>query len=212
MGARRPVSDEHLAAIDRIGVASELTDHFHLIHIGITIFGNKYSIESVPDWKIDEHAEAVLSMELSKSDRFSVGTVSGSFLRNVDKYDIDYAALFSAAADQGFDTIVVARPAIYDNQPFIKGGYGFYERSTVRGKTRCAYSLFVLEVMDVASQKELAWEWGFPCTEGDEDIEWKESFGGFSNAERKDLERRVKRGVADSIETAVVKLRLLDAK
>ena len=211
LGMRRPVPDESLAEIDRVGVASELTNEFHLIHIGTTIFSNVHQTGTVPSWDVDGFTKTALTTELGKSGSFEVGEIEGTFARkSEDKYKLDYEELARAAEAQGFDTVVLVRPSGYDNAPFHEGGYGFFEKEAFFGSSiRCVYSLFVAQVIDVATQKELAWEWGLPCRDGDEDIIWKERLEDYSDEEMGDIENRLKEGIKASIEDAVIRLRLI---
>lgn len=211
-GMIRPVSEENLAVMKNVGVASALTDDFHLIHIGTTIFSNKYHTGSVPNWRIDEFVTTTLAAELSKTKRYKVGIMEGNFSRKT-KYenDVDYKELARAAREQGFDTAVLVRPTSYDNAPFHKGGYGFFERTFFGSSDRCVYSLFIVEVFDIKTEKELALEWGKPCFDGDEDISWNQGLEHYSEAEMQDIETRLKERIENSIGIAVSKLRLLSS-
>ena len=209
-GMIRSVSDADLSTMKNVGVASALSDEFHLIHIGTTIFQNEQYKGTVPDWKIDEFITSKLEAELSRSSTYEVGILEGEFSMAMGEVnDVDYELLFSSAISQGFDTLVVVGPVKYDNAPFHEAGYGLLQPAPWGKVQRCVYSLFIVEVYNVATEKELALEWGFPCDQGDEDISFNSRFEDYTVTELQTMETRLKERILISIERAASKLRLV---
>lgn len=215
-GIKRPVSDQDLAKVKKVAVVSLLGNSFNGIHIGFTVFNNSRYTADVTDWKVDGMvSEQALSM-LTTTKRFSVSSLElGSDVaafytdRKPDSTAVNYKKLLALAAAGNHDTVVLVRRAQYDNAPFHVGGYGLFDRSGLY-VGRCVYSLFVVEVIDVATEAQLAWEWGYPCLHGDEDvIPWKVNFDQYSLEEKRLIRARLEQGIRNSLSRALHKLRLI---
>ena len=146
------ISSDKLETSKNVAVVSLLGDNFHGIHIGGTIFNNVEYEASVPEWKIDALTEQVIIEHVSKKSlrhasllKHDAGLTerfikSFSFLNNGFNYD----EVINLAKQQGADTAILVEPTYYENMPFHKPGYGFFERSLFSSKHSCVYSLFTI--------------------------------------------------------------------
>ncbi len=118
-------------------------------------------------------------------------------------YRYDYAEALNLARQQNADTLVLVQTQWAEDLQHYKPGYGFFERIFFGKSTRCAYSLFSVQVLSVQTGKHLAQGYRErPCSEISE-IEWKESFDQYSPQEklllRKLTEDKIKLGVTKAL-------------
>lgn len=212
-GMRGGLGKAELDSSTKVAVASMLGNTFHGIHVGTTVFGNSYYDASVPEWKIDELTEQTIAVHLARTGsrtamplqhdpELAVRLEKGrSFMQGYN-----YGEVIDLAKKQGADTLILVQPIRYDNSPAHQPGYGFFER-TFLGKSRsCVYSLFIVSVFSTDSGKRLGWEWGFPCEDGETELEWKDSFDKFSNKEMQLLRRKTEKNIEQNVMKALVEL------
>jgi hypothetical protein len=173
---RRSIEGSAQAKIKSVGITSTLGNSFHGVLIGTTIFNNKDYIVDVSDWKIDDKAVEIAVSLLGRGGRRTAKPMATKFMPH------DFKAMIEAGRQMGVDAVVVISPSRYDNQPHFAAGYGIHRRSIMGMSTDCIYSLFIVEVFDVASEKKLGWQWGFPPWQGipcfgkDKNLAWKDDF------------------------------------
>ncbi len=118
----------------------------------------------------------------------------------------DYQEVVNLAKKQGADILILVQPVHYDNAPFHKPGYGFFERTFLGSSWRCVYSLFIVYAFSTDSGKKIGWEWGLPCLSGDKELEWKDSFDKYSEKEIQQLRRRTEESVKFNVMNALTVL------
>ncbi|PCJ45876.1 MAG: hypothetical protein COA99_03815 [Moraxellaceae bacterium] len=212
LGARRSVSNTDMSKIKNIGVVSLLGDKFNGVYVGTTIFGNESYVKDVSSWNIDDFTENKIVDTLNKSGHYvakklSLNTVSAdSMYSNKDRHNLDYEKLLHQTKQKDVDTLVIVKRINYQNAPFHRSPYGFYEKTAFGSSSRCVYSLFVVEVYDTESGRDLAWEWGFPCTFGESTIKWKLNFNAYSEKEKELIRLKVEKSIEQNIYSALHKL------
>lgn len=216
LGVRGAPSADDAAKISRVGVISLLGNNFHGVSIGTTIFNNEYFEGNVPEWEIDRFAESRILELLGSNPRLTVARFEYKPTLEDGLISKEGAKKFFAEAKkQAFDTLVVVDPSGYDNAPHLKPGYGLFDRSFLGAEvSRCTYSLFIVEVLDVQSEKRTGWQWSFdpwtghPC-QGETSVAWKGSFDQYTSQERDEFRRLVEKETSDGVRIALVKLNLL---
>jgi hypothetical protein len=209
LGLRTQVSPQDLAGIDRIGVVSVMGDRYHTILLGLTSQGNRYHGSDVSAWDLDglAVATAVESLTGAGDERAAVlatgGLRGGGFHRDGDYRDIDRAGLLSLAAAQGFDTLLLIRPAADDNAPDRAGGYGYHAGFGIRGVSGCSYVQLIVEVLRVRDGHPLGWEWVRDC-DSTEDPGWRGPLEDYTATEaaalRARAETQVRSGLRDALQ------------
>lgn len=171
LGGKRPVSGEDLTQTRRIGVVSLLGDEFHGLRIGTTVFQNaRYSVK-VPEWQVDAYATDKAIELLRQRSRFEATALDRRDLV-IERLRVDGPQqLLAIAARQGVDRLLVIRPGTATSQERVlfTPGYGMMERSLLNLMRRCVYAAYRIDVLDVKTGQEIAWEWGgdFPCEYGE---------------------------------------------
>lgn len=212
-----PVPEEELAKVKNIGVVSLLGNTLHAIHIGFTVFNNEYYSAQVEDWQIDTFTSERVVKNLEQL-KYSVGLVNLGSIPVEDFYinkrfdEVDYKRLLTIADNQGYDTVVLVRRVRHDSWRFHRSGYGFYQRKVFGRGYRCLYNILVVEVHNVRAQKKLAFQWGYPCETGDEDIEWKEKFDLYSIKEKQTMKMKLEKRIEENINSAIEGLRFVVPK
>lgn len=206
------IANEKLETSKNIAVVSLLGDTFHGVHIGGTVFNNEEYEASVPEWKIDALTEQIIIDHISKNNSRHASLLkrdtgltgrfkkSFSFLNNGFSYD----EIINLAKAQGADTVILVQPTNYENMPFHKPGYGFFERSLFSSKHGCIYSLFTVEVFSTISGKKAGWQWGFPCDSGETEIAWKDKFDKFTDDQKNLLRKKTEQNIRDNITKALI--------
>lgn len=212
-GMRGGLAKTDLESSKAVAVVSLLGQNFHGIHVGTTVFGNTAFDASVPEWNIDGIAEQTIISQLGKTASRSAIALqhdpdletrlekTRSFMQGYD-----YQDLVNLAKKQGADTLILVQQVRYDNAPFHKPGYGFFERTFLGNSQRCVYSLFIMSAFSVENGKKVGWEWGFPCESGETELEWKDSFDKYSEKEIQQLRRKTEESVKQSIMKALAVL------
>lgn len=191
-----------------VAVASTLGTKFHGIHIGTTAFSNQRYDADVAAGRVDEKAEQVAASLLSRDGKRVAKPLGGSFKAT------DLSGMIAAAKSVGADTLVIVQPSGYSNQPEFAGGYGYAQRTFLGYSRQCIYSLFTLDVYDVASGKRTAVEWGFspwegvPCYGADKKIPWREDFASFTAEEQAGLRAEIVQSIEINVATGVQRLGL----
>lgn len=207
----RTVDTTDAAGISRIGVSAGLSDEMIHLFVGTLVFENVRTTRPVPEWEMSAYVETVLAAELEKSPKISnVGIVDVTGLDRTTFPD-SQAGLLAAAKAQGFDTVAVVLPTSYSNFPYVEPGYGIYRKVTFGIRRSCVYQQTVVYVLDVATGKRLAWEWGFnswdgPCRKLQ--VPFKESVNAYTDEEMAVLKRDVQAAFDLGLERTVRKLGL----
>ena len=206
------VPTAYVMKIGNIGVVSLLSDEFHLIHIGTTVFETRKQVDSVPQWKIDEFVTSLLKTRLSQNSRYRVGVLEKGeiIFPFAPGNEFDFNLLAESASKHGFDTVVVVRPDNNAKTAHLEGGYGLYHmrKYPVPGLHRCIYSLFLVEVIDIKRMDTLGTEQVQFC-DGDIDIEFNSRLADYSEAERTLIERMLKKDLTRGLMRAIRKLGLI---
>lgn len=210
---RGGISKTDLESSKKIAVVSLLGQKFHGIHVGTTVFGNTAFDASVQEWNIDGKAEQQIISHLRKTASRSAVALQhdpdlGSRLENMQSFvqGYNYQELINLAKHQGADTLILVQPVRYDNAPFHKPGYGFFERTFLGKSRRCLYSLFIMSAFSIDSGKKIGWEWGFPCESGETELEWKDSLDKYSEKEMQLLRRKTEESVKQNVMQALTVL------
>lgn len=206
------IKEEQRDQIENIAVANLLDNTFQGIHIGTTIFNNKYYEADVADWEINktmcETTKAYIEnetpytctiLELSNAERLAL-------LKNGNQQRPLLEDVLALAKSKGADTIMFYRGVYYENEPFHRSPYGYYSRKIFNISNRSVYSLFILDVYDVKTGKNIAWHWGFPYGTEPAGVDWKEDFSEFTDAEKETLKQALESQVNGSILTALAKI------
>lgn len=212
-GMRTGSAKATLASSNTVAVASLLGQTFHGVHVGTMVFGNTSYEAPVPEWNIDAMTEQKVIAHLGQTaSRKAIVLQRDSELRSrLDKAHsfftgTDYQEIANLAKQQGADTVILIQPVRYDNAPFHKPGYGFFERTFFGASQRCVYSLFIVSVVSTATGKRAGWEWGFPCEFGEKELEWKDSLDKYSEKELQLLRRKTEQDVEQNVMKALKEL------
>ena len=120
--------------------------------------------------------------------------------------------VYKAAADAGYDTIIQIQPTGYDNERFMKPGYGLYKGSMMGLGHACAYALFNVHVIDAKTKTDLAWQWGFdsfnegPCAA--DTVAWNDNVNQLTPAELAQIETAIKNKIAKGVVLSLQKFDL----
>jgi hypothetical protein len=216
LGGKRAVSEEDLAQTRRIGVVSLLGDRLNGVRIGTTVFQNSSFVAEVPEWKVDAYATDRAVALLKPQSSFQAAPLDRSELV-VERLPVDgWQQLKAAGARQGFDRLLVIRPGTAQTQDrgFFKPGYGLMERSFFNLTRRCVYAAYTVDVMDVKTGEEIAWQWGsdFPCEYGKEpQLPIADSFDQYSADQRESVRLGLLRWIDKSMADALGALELIRA-
>jgi outer membrane lipoprotein-sorting protein len=155
----------------KILVFSSMGDDYELMHIGTTIFTNKYKTIDVSDWQIDTTIEEKVS-EFNLDDRFQlVSQDLSSIKQGMNKLsnrtwseNIDFNGyedkIFSYALKDKFDMILFVKSYETEDPVFFTGlyvdGYGIYKRSLFGSKNAKYYAISSVSLYDVETRKRVA--------------------------------------------------------
>ena len=214
----RSLDNEDKQHINNVGVISLLGDRFHGVSIGATIFGNKGYSADVPDWEIDKYIESSVADALARSTSYNVsiidkaGTSANRFYTDQQGIMINDDKLYSLPDVTKLDTIILIDRTQYDNQPFLRSPYGFYQRTSSNvAYYQCIYSLFTISVLDTTLRQDTAISWSFPlrgrgaCHEPEEGlpVAWKNQFEEYTDAEQELIKSEVLKSIDRSIDHAI---------
>lgn len=208
LGIRSGVSAQTASAMRKVAVASVLGPTFHGVLQGTTVFGNASYAEDVSAWQIDAEAVRTASEVLGRGAGRTVMPIATPLPAG------DVARAVSVARSMGADSLVVVKPTPFDNDRLYAAGYGYFRKSVLGIERDCIYSLFTVEVHDLASGKRVAWEWGFapmsgiPCSGQEQKIPWQPQFALYSAEQREQLREAVTQIVRTNVETGVRRLGL----
>ena len=215
LDARRSISTEYQKQIARIGVVSSMGDEFQFIYVGMTVFSNAQHDANVASWNIEKvSAEQVVKM-INGGGRFSAALLDRTGLDD-QALSADHAKrAWELARLQGFDTLVVVLPNVSQNFARFVPGYGLmlHNLPLIDSKP-CIYSAFTVEVMNVASQRRIAWEWGngdrTPCEfPVKRTLDYRESMESYSSEEQKGMRDGVISRTENEIRYALRELNLV---
>ena len=208
---KRPVNEEDLGKLHKVGVVSLLGDTFYGNSIGTTVFTNTYFTAPVPDWDIDGYAAARAVAILKEAGHSQAELVSHPNLR-AEQLSANKAQLvWELAERQGFDTLIVLSPGVSENYPMFRPGYGFMERSFLGMSRRCVYAAYTVDAYNVAAHKHIAWEWGgeMPCRMGSEQqLTFRDKFEDYPEADKALMRKALEDRIAETLRYALGKLAL----
>ncbi|BAL94782.1 hypothetical protein [Rubrivivax gelatinosus] len=216
LGAKRGVSEEDLSQTRRIGVVSLLGDRLYGVRIGTTVFQNDSFVAQVPEWKVDAYATDRAVALLKDRSSFEAAPLDRGELV-ADRMPVDgWQQLKTAGARQGFDRLVIVRPGTASTQDrgFFTPGYGLIERSFFGLVRRCVYAAYIVDVMDVKTGEEIAWQWGsdFPCEYGKApQLPILASFDQYSDVQRESVRVGLMQWIDKSMADALGALKLIPA-
>lgn len=208
LNLKRPVSEQDIGGVKKVGVLSALGSDMHGVHVGTTVFTNWRYRADVATWKIDDvaaqHAVSLLSARKGiAAGRIVPPRTTEDLYTSRTSTQIKKDEVFSIAAAQGFDTLVLLRRERYDNAPFYEPGYGIFYRSTFGSTRPCVYAMYLMEVYDIKRKASLGWERAATCPSAPGEIALKKTFEEFSSSERERvralLEAEIKRTVEDTL-------------
>ncbi len=201
LGLRGGIQPSAKDSIRTIAVASAMGDTFNGSHVATTVFGNsKYTVD-VSDWRVDETLTATAVTTLQRGGKWNAVALPPA-------RDTDLGKALAAARAAGADTLLLAAPARYDNQPDFPPGYGFHRRTFMGIDRPCIFSLFTIKAYKVSSGQALGWEWSFPtstgipCSEA-ADVTWKESFPQYTPQEKESIRRAIETSVRTNVGTSL---------
>jgi hypothetical protein len=209
------VPEKQLENVTQIGVVSALGNTFNNISIGTTVFGNKISTATVPDWKIDEFATQRIVTTLLARGRLAPAAPSAdaaqieALYREGKPEEIEPARVLEFAKAQGWPLVLVVHRVHYENTPFHVGGYGVFSRKTFGLEQKCAYSLFMVTVWNVVTRKDIAFRWGEPCLGGDKDLIVRPTFADYSAEEQSAIRDNIQRRLGIELDAILGRLKLL---
>jgi len=179
-----------------IGVVSLLGEEFQGVHVGTTAFQNKSYVSEVPDWKIDDSIVEFANSQFERNSVFSIKRIENDSGVDPDALKLRYRRseiqkVLASAKDSGVDTLVLFRGTKYDNARFYKPSYGYLQHSMFGNSHGNIYSLFVMEVFDVETGKQIAFRWGYPNGNPETEIEWKASFSEYDESEKVMIRNKV---------------------
>ncbi len=202
-GLKGPVPQSEIATSKHLGVVSLMSNQFHGVSIGTTVFQNSAFEADVSHWQINDFAEQEVLRALSTSYPFEVSIMSWA---RVEEAVLEQEDFWRAAANQHYDRLLVLRPVSRPDMPQFKKGYGFSERSLLGIESRCIYAFYTVSVYDVATRNQLGWELGgeLPCKgRADMDLPFKPSFADYTPQQQSDMQQRLRRQLSDSIRYAI---------
>ena len=188
------VSKEDADRINNVAVYSSLSNEMNHIYIGTTVFSNKESLVSVPDWKIPTTTAEMAANELKKIGVGKRVDILGGIDRGIE---VDASNLNSLANKSGYDTLLLIEPDEFvANGFFLNKSYGVYRRSTFGIKHTCPYALMTITVWDTKTQRKLLERNGLdflrsPC-DYDSDTPWNDNPSGMSADELNKLSYLIK--------------------
>jgi|GEM_PF-2369681 len=163
-----------LAAIDEtksILVVSSMGDDYELMHIGTTIFTNKYKTIDVNDWHLDSAIEEKVS-EFVVDDRFKLSSHDLSLIKNdMDKLEngewsgnIKFKGfdekIFPYALKENFDMVLFINTFQREDPVYYTGlqvsGYGLYKRSLFGSKSGKYYAISSVSLYDTKTREKVA--------------------------------------------------------
>lgn len=214
---QRPVPAADLGKTHAIGVFSNIGDTVNGRLVGLTAFGNESFTAWTPQWGIDRDAAVEATRLLATTARWRITPLERGAVATAPLQDggAPSPALWDAAARQGDDTLVVLAPDVYDDYPFFPGGVGLYEHAIPTQRSGCVYAAFSVHVYDVATRRELAWEWGgnAPCGFGQKaELPFRKTLDAYAPPEQALLRKRIAERVGDGLDYALVRLGMVRAR
>jgi len=208
---RRPVSQEDVSKINKIGVASTLGSTLHGISIGTTVFNNSSFNAPVPEWQIDKYMVTHAIKDLTRGTRYKSVVALNLDVNANDMWDNNGKSLWDAARAQGLDTVVIFQRGVSDNFPFFIPGYGLFERSFLGTGHRCVYAAYVATVYNVTTHDQMAWQWGgeMPC-EKHIDLSMKANFNDYSASEKSLIHQQLEIRLDETLLYSLRKLALIN--
>ena len=213
---KREVSVDDLKKIKRIAIVSSMGDEFTMTFIGSNIFANKTESVQIKDWKIDSEAEKTMIKNLLTSKKYEkVELLKGKFSRTELQSKEMRLPLLALAKEQGFDSILILMPTSYDNAKMIRPGYGMQRHHAQESPGPFVYMLASLNLFDVETGKQIAWQWSFnpwdqkPGIYDTAKVPWKEQFKNFKKSEKTLIQKSLKNRIDDGLNYSIAALRLI---
>jgi len=196
---------------------SELGNNFHHNIVGTTIFTNKITQTDVKGWQINHQAASHLVERLNKQG-FLATEVQTDFFTPLDgssPYTINTIPnkVIERVKPLGYDSLLLVTPVVSENYPFFYPGYGLQTRYFFGKPSTCVYTVFLVEVYDLQSDKKVGWEWmnaqRGPCEpKSSNDLLIKDNFDEYSDQEKLEIRRRVEKRVIESLDATLDRLEL----
>lgn len=214
----RAVESASLSSVKRVAVVSALGDEFNGVKVGLTVFGNEYFNAKVADWAVDAYVERKAEELLSSHvDAKSLTPLIGPGDRAGSPET--KGLWFQAARSRGYDTLFLISAQKSENYPFHRPPYGFHDRKLgsipelpgIKGVGlggRCVYAMYIVQLFDVKTEKELAWQWGGtePCQkDADNDLFFQSRFDHYNESQRAEFRNRLFRQIDRSLDEVVKK-------
>ncbi|MCX7554854.1 hypothetical protein OS175_13320 [Marinicella sp. S1101] len=163
-----------LAAIDetkRVLVVSTMGDDYELMHIGFTVFSNKFNTIDVSDWQIDDVVEEKVS-EFITDERFELVSHDISSLKNnMEKLENSFWSgnivfkgfdekIFPYALKENFDMVLFIHSVVTEDPVYFTGlnvgGFGLYKRSAFGRPSAKYYAISSVSLYDATTRKKIA--------------------------------------------------------
>lgn len=223
----KPIEQEQLAAIKRVGVVSLLGNEMQIKHVGTTVFTNSHKYEQVEGWGLDRFAREVIQKELMNTSKFTYVELSEQLpslrqryfekehaerdplpLNLVEEFNDD---LRKIANTNSVDTLlIVVRAAVGD--PFSDTnqyvfGYGLYHRSFFMYEKTGVYGIAFIVVKDVKSMETLCRRIVYSKKVID-NSNWSEELAQLSPEKKQFIEQTIKNQFSSSIKVSLKQLGL----
>jgi hypothetical protein len=209
-------TDAYLEKAKTFGVVSLIGDSFHESRMGMTVFGNSGFSAPVPDWHVEEFAAQRTLALLRSHGRFQAVALERSGISSDELLRDDRRQLWDLAQRQGVDALVAIVPKAMLVAPHIGigPGYGIFDKDSPKGPSHCVYFLVEIELLDVAlHQRKAGQAIHADCHGsdqlGDEEIAFRDSFDGYTDAEKWQIRHLLETRIASSVREALAALHLL---
>ena len=201
----KQLTDERAASIRRMAVISTLGATLHGRNVDVTVFGNQAFEADVPSWALDSLIEQqLLDGARSDSRLKDVGILTLDSAARALLYDgsgvnlrFHKPALLKAAADQGFDAVLVFAQGYNENEPFAEAPLTLMARPEFWGALKgwkksstspykimpCATAVF--RVLSAATGKQIAFSRGGEnCGIPEPSLTWHKTWGEYTQDEQ----------------------------
>jgi hypothetical protein len=196
-GLLTATSEDYELANRRVGVASLLGTTFRGASIGTTAFNNVFWEGDVADWSIDASVAEAIAARVRELRGYDVAPVQLSAEQR--KTLLEASTGFSGpeelrkiARAQGFQRLLLIERATSGNEPFLRGGYGLFQRSLLGNEQRrCVYTAYQAKVISLGIDSMIGLAPIFPTCLGRAPVPWRDSFAEYSAGERALLHKEI---------------------
>jgi hypothetical protein len=216
----KPIPQEELNAIHKIGVVSILGDNLKIRFIGTTIFNNFDKDVSVIDWKIDKYVVDTLDEEITQSTSMSFQSVEYDIRPLLITYDKGNHSdqvkneLEALSKKNELDALIFVKrewfqdPIIHDQDV---NGYGMFQRSFLSVKSSALHIVASATIYDTKQMTPLG---GFYLID-DKEIDnsyFTKDFENLPNDKQKEIEVWMKDAIKKKLIEGLTKYGLLPPK